>query len=167
MDQSRTLLSVYWCVLYWNYLIQSCFQARRAFRTLKGIVRLQAFIRGHLVRRQAVATLFCLRSIVKLQMLARSRKVKIFSLNHYCGLPVWPQAWSFAWPFLVTHYSSRDLSFLYLREYMQRSCGKMPSFIRCSTIVVFCSLNYYKMILLFVITWQTHLIIIFGLALLP
>ncbi|OWM75965.1 protein IQ-DOMAIN 31-like [Punica granatum] len=48
--------------------------ARRAFRTLKGIVRLQAVIRGHLVRRQAIATLFCLRGIVRLQMLARSRR---------------------------------------------------------------------------------------------
>ncbi|CAI9109647.1 OLC1v1009509C4 [Oldenlandia corymbosa var. corymbosa] len=48
--------------------------ARRAFRALKGIIRLQALIRGHLVRRQAVATLRCMQSIVKLQALARGRK---------------------------------------------------------------------------------------------
>ncbi|KAK4763890.1 hypothetical protein SAY87_013328 [Trapa incisa] len=56
--------------------VQAAFRgylARRAFRTLKGIVRLQAFIRGHLVRRQAVVTLFCVQRIVKLQMLARTR----------------------------------------------------------------------------------------------
>ncbi|KAL3624164.1 hypothetical protein CASFOL_032980 [Castilleja foliolosa] len=48
--------------------------ARRAFRALKGIIRLQALIRGHLVRRQAVATLRCMRVIVKFQALARGRK---------------------------------------------------------------------------------------------
>ncbi|XP_021299773.1 protein IQ-DOMAIN 31-like isoform X2 [Herrania umbratica] len=48
--------------------------ARRAFRTLKGIIRLQAFIRGHLVRRQAVATLCCTWGIVKFQAVARGQK---------------------------------------------------------------------------------------------
>ncbi|XVF03385.1 hypothetical protein REPUB_Repub04eG0256700 [Reevesia pubescens] len=50
--------------------------ARRAFRTLKGIIRLQALIRGHLVRRQAVATLCCTWGIVKFQALARGQKVR-------------------------------------------------------------------------------------------
>ncbi|KAL3748408.1 hypothetical protein ACJRO7_009622 [Eucalyptus globulus] len=50
--------------------------ARRAFRTLKGIIRLQALIRGHLVRRQAVATLSCMLGIVKLQALVRGRNVR-------------------------------------------------------------------------------------------
>ncbi|KAL3833239.1 hypothetical protein ACJIZ3_007975 [Penstemon smallii] len=48
--------------------------ARRAFWALKGIIRLQALIRGHLVRRQAVATLRCMQAIVKLQALARGEK---------------------------------------------------------------------------------------------
>ncbi|KAL3640158.1 hypothetical protein CASFOL_015126 [Castilleja foliolosa] len=51
--------------------------ARRAFRALKGIIRLQALIRGHLVRRQAVATLRCMQAIVKLQALARRQRVDI------------------------------------------------------------------------------------------
>ncbi|CAH8353787.1 unnamed protein product [Eruca vesicaria subsp. sativa] len=48
-------------------------QARRAIRTLKGIIRLQAVIRGHLVRRQAVATYSCIWGIVKFQALVRGR----------------------------------------------------------------------------------------------
>ncbi|KAG9159895.1 hypothetical protein Leryth_005639 [Lithospermum erythrorhizon] len=56
--------------------------ARRAFRALKGIIRLQALIRGHLVRRQAAATLHCMQSIVKLQALARGRKVRVLYPGH-------------------------------------------------------------------------------------
>ncbi|ESQ35371.1 hypothetical protein EUTSA_v10007067mg [Eutrema salsugineum] len=51
-------------------------QARRAFRTLKGIIRLQAAIRGHLVRRQAVATYSCIWGIVKFQALVRGQKAR-------------------------------------------------------------------------------------------
>ncbi|CAJ2664515.1 unnamed protein product [Trifolium pratense] len=50
--------------------------ARRAFRALKGIIRLQALIRGHLVRRQAVVTLCCMYGIVKLQALGRGQSVR-------------------------------------------------------------------------------------------
>ncbi|KAL7192124.1 hypothetical protein ACSBR2_024046 [Camellia fascicularis] len=50
--------------------------ARRAFRTLKGIIRLQALARGHLVRRQAVSTLHCTLGIVRLQALARGRNIR-------------------------------------------------------------------------------------------
>ncbi|KAM7250960.1 hypothetical protein ACFE04_022843 [Oxalis oulophora] len=52
------------------------YRARRAFKTLKGIIRLQALIRGHLVRRQAGATFHCVSGIVKLQALARGRMVR-------------------------------------------------------------------------------------------
>ncbi|KAF5191238.1 Iq-domain [Thalictrum thalictroides] len=48
--------------------------ARRAFRALMGIIRLQALVRGHLVRRQAVATLRCVQGIVKFQRLVRVQK---------------------------------------------------------------------------------------------
>lgn len=51
-------------------------KARRAFRTLKGIIRLQAVIRGHLVRRQAIATYSCIWGIVKFQALVRGQKAR-------------------------------------------------------------------------------------------
>ncbi|XP_028753659.1 protein IQ-DOMAIN 31 [Neltuma alba] len=50
--------------------------ARRAFKALKGIIRLQALIRGHLVRRQAVATLCSMYGIVKFQALVRGGRVR-------------------------------------------------------------------------------------------
>ncbi|WVZ13113.1 hypothetical protein V8G54_017643 [Vigna mungo] len=50
--------------------------ARRAFRALKGIIRLQALIRGHLVRRQAVVTLCTMYGIVKFQALVRGGRVR-------------------------------------------------------------------------------------------
>nr|XP_043617718.1 protein IQ-DOMAIN 30 isoform X2 [Erigeron canadensis]XP_043617719.1 protein IQ-DOMAIN 30 isoform X2 [Erigeron canadensis] len=50
--------------------------ARREFWTLKGIRRLQALIRGHLVRRQAISTLHCMFQVVKFQALARGIKIR-------------------------------------------------------------------------------------------
>ncbi|KAL5229178.1 hypothetical protein ABZP36_017443 [Zizania latifolia] len=55
--------------------------ARRAFRALKGIIRLQALIRGHLVRRQAASTLRVTWLIVKLQALVRGRNVRLSSAS--------------------------------------------------------------------------------------
>ncbi|KVI02496.1 protein of unknown function DUF4005, partial [Cynara cardunculus var. scolymus] len=53
------------------------YMARRAFCALKGIIRLQAQVRGRLVRKQAVATLRCMRAIVEFQALARGRRVRL------------------------------------------------------------------------------------------
>ncbi|GAB2269950.1 IQ-domain [Dionaea muscipula] len=50
--------------------------ARRAFKALKGIIRLQALIRGHLVRRQAVSTLYSMIGIVKLQAIVRGSRIR-------------------------------------------------------------------------------------------
>jgi len=55
--------------------------ARRAFRALKGIIRLQALIRGHLVRRQAVSTLRATWLIVKFQALVRGRNVRLSKVS--------------------------------------------------------------------------------------
>ncbi|XP_004508765.1 protein IQ-DOMAIN 31 isoform X2 [Cicer arietinum] len=64
--------------------------ARRAFRALKGIIRLQALIRGHLVRRQAVVTLCCMYGIVKLQAVVRGQRVRKsdvgFEIHEKCNL---------------------------------------------------------------------------------
>lgn len=51
-------------------------KARRAYHALKGIIRLQALVRGHLVRRQAIATIRCMQGIVRLQATVRGRRVR-------------------------------------------------------------------------------------------
>ncbi|KAG2242448.1 hypothetical protein Bca52824_095711 [Brassica carinata] len=68
-------------------LVQAAFRgylARSAFWALKGIIRLQALIRGHLVRRQAVASLCCVMGIIKLQALARGKEIR----NSHIGVQV-------------------------------------------------------------------------------
>ncbi|KAB5531932.1 hypothetical protein DKX38_018602 [Salix brachista] len=69
--------------------------ARRAFQALKGIIRLQALIHGHLVRRQAVATLCCVLGVVKLQAVARGRMVRNseigYEVHKICSLVKLPE----------------------------------------------------------------------------
>jgi hypothetical protein len=52
-------------------------QARKALRALKGIVKLQAIIRGRAVRRQAITTLKCLQSIVNIQSQVCTRRFEM------------------------------------------------------------------------------------------
>lgn len=51
---------------------------------LKNVIKLQAAVRGHLVRRHAVGTLRCVQAIVKMQALVRARRARAYSLakNH-------------------------------------------------------------------------------------
>ncbi|XP_061356471.1 protein IQ-DOMAIN 32-like [Gastrolobium bilobum] len=59
------------------------FLAQKALLKSKNVVKLQAAVRGHLVRKHAVGTLRCVQAIVKMQLLVRARHAKqSHSENH-------------------------------------------------------------------------------------
>ncbi|KAD4982812.1 hypothetical protein R6Q59_002442 [Mikania micrantha] len=59
------------------------FLARKALRALKGLVKLQAIIRGHLVRRQAVTTLMRLQSVVNIHSQACAKRIQLADCNFH------------------------------------------------------------------------------------
>ncbi|KAI4379945.1 hypothetical protein MLD38_006181 [Melastoma candidum] len=52
------------------------FLARRALKALKGIVRVQALVRGRKVRNQAAVTLRCMQALVRVQARVRARQAE-------------------------------------------------------------------------------------------
>ncbi|XP_043717341.1 protein IQ-DOMAIN 22-like [Telopea speciosissima] len=78
--------------------IQSSFRgylARRALRALKGLVRLQALVRGHIVRKGMVENLRCLQALVSAQARARVGRTLISEsrqvLSHTNSSPATPE----------------------------------------------------------------------------
>lgn len=79
MSQVRILQVFFFpCILRNKLSIVRCdkWQARRALRALRAVVRIQAIFRGRQVRKQAVVTLRCMQALVRVQARVRARSVR-------------------------------------------------------------------------------------------
>jgi hypothetical protein len=73
-----------------HILLKLCFQAKKALRALKALVKLQALVRGYLVRRQTAATFHSMQALVRAQAAVRAHRAAATPQLHHLP-PVRPR----------------------------------------------------------------------------
>lgn len=61
----------------WNDHIPISWQARKALKALRGLVKIQALVRGHLVRKQTSDMLRCMNALMSIQVRARVQRIQM------------------------------------------------------------------------------------------
>lgn len=69
----------------WFVCQRNNFQARRALRALRGLVRLKSLIQGKCVRRQATSTLQSMQTLARLQYQIRERRQRLSEDKQACA----------------------------------------------------------------------------------
>ena len=112
-------------------------QAKKALRALKGLVKLQALIRGHLVRKQARATLRRMQALLMAQTRVRAQRMRMLEEEDHAAAaapvdrrspPPRPPWNLFVQFFLWQTCTTAVLPCSPLRIYDEVACQRAPSF---------------------------------------
>lgn len=89
-------------------------KARKALRALKGLVKIQALVRGYLVRKQATATLHGMQALIRAQATVKSKRAQArFPYHDFSGhsQPEFRARRSLVIHLNCSHYTNNDFLF--------------------------------------------------------